>query len=148
MPLGHISETQTYIPYVGYNRKRYREIKWWGNRDRINYYIKKIVHGPEQEDLVKQCYDRVGKYIIPDNREKILIKKVYDPDRNIVKIYDMDERVLIGRVRDNYMMWDDMNNMLELIRNTDSTEKRNTVFIENLYKIDGICKYQKVDQNF
>ena len=65
-----------------------------------------------------------------------------------MKIYDMDKRVLIGRVRDNYEMWNDMNNMLELIRNTDSTEERNTVFIENRYKIDGICKYQKVDQSF
>ena len=33
MPLGYVSEVPTYIPCVGYNRKRYREIEWWGNRD-------------------------------------------------------------------------------------------------------------------
>ena len=99
------------------------------------------MHGPEQEDLVKQCYDRVGKYIIPDNREKILIKKVYDPDGNIVKIYDTDKRVLIGRVEDNYSEREDMRNMLELIERTKSTKERNTVFIENLYEIDRIGRY-------
>ena len=33
MPLGFIHEVLTEIPFVGRNRKRYREIEWWGNRD-------------------------------------------------------------------------------------------------------------------
>ena len=51
----------------------------------------------------------------------------------------------IGLVRDDYSQNQDMENMLELIEKTESTEERNTVFIENLYEIDGIRKYQKVD---
>ena len=106
------------------------------------------MHGPIQEDILKACYNRVGTYIIPENRKKILIKKIRDPDGKSKEIYNMDERVRIGLVRDDYSKGKDMENMLEIIRNTGSTEERNTVFIENLYKIDGICKYQKVDQNF
>ena len=90
----------------------------------------------------------MGKYIVPDNREKIVIKKNYDPDGNIVKIYDTDKRVFIGRVRDDYSESKDMENMLKIFRNTKGTEERNTVLIENLYKIHGICKYRRVDQSF
>ena len=90
----------------------------------------------------------MGKRIVPDNREKIIIKQFNDPDGNIVKIYDTDVRVLIGRVRDDYSESKDMENMLKIIRNTKSTEERNTAFIENLYKIDGISKYWKVDKSF
>ena len=77
MPLGYISEYSQMIPYVGPapNRKRYREIEWWGNRDRIDHYIKRIVHGPIQKCWMKRHSDRTGTYIIPDNRKKILIKK-------------------------------------------------------------------------
>ena len=65
-----------------------------------------------------------------------------------MKIYDADKRVFVGRVRDDYSESKDMENMLKIIRNTKSTEERNTAFIENLYKIDGIRKYGRVDQNF
>ena len=47
----------------------------------------------------------MGKRIIPDSYEKVCNKKFYDPDGNIVKIYDTDKRVLIGRVRDDYKIW-------------------------------------------
>ena len=77
--------------------------------------------------------------------KNILIKKVYNPNRNIKEIYDSDRRVHIGLVRDDYSQDQDVENMLELIEKTESTEERNTVFIENLYEIDGISKYQKVD---
>ena len=102
MPLGFIYEVSTHIPFVGPSRKRYREIKWWGNDDRIDYYIKKIVHGPILEDLLKAHYDRTGKYVIPENRKKILTKKVYNPYRNIKEIYDSDRRVCIRLVRDDH----------------------------------------------
>ena len=81
------------------------------------------------------------KRIIPDNYENVCIKKVYDPDGSIVKMYDSDERVLIGRVEDDYSEREDMRNMLELIGKTESTKERNTVFIENLYEIDRIGRY-------
>ena len=110
--------------------------------------MKKIVHGPLQEDPFRQYKDHTGKYVIPRNRKKILIKKIRDPDGNIKEIYYTDKRVPIVLVRDDFSQDQDVENMLELIGNTGSTEERNTVFIENLYKIDGICKYQKVDQNF
>ena len=41
-----------------------------------------------------------------------------------------------------------MRNMLELVGKTKSTKERNTIFIENLYKIDGIHKHQREDQVF
>ena len=103
------------------------------------------MHGPLQEDLLKAHSDCTGKYVIPRNRKKILIKKIHDPDRNIEKIYNSDMRVPIRLVRDDYSKGQDMKNMLELIGKTESTEERNRVFIENLYEIDGIQKYQKVD---
>ena len=65
-----------------------------------------------------------------------------------MKIYDTDVRVLIGRVRDDYSESKDMESMLNIIGNTKSSEERNTAFIENLYKIDGISKYWKVDKSF
>ena len=72
MPLGFVHEVSTHFPFVGCNRKRYREIEWWGNADRIDHYIKKIVHGPIQEDLLKAHYDCTGKYVKPENRKKTL----------------------------------------------------------------------------
>ena len=44
--------------------------------------------------------------------KKILIKKIYDPDRNIKKIYDTDEKVPIALIRDDYKIEEDMENML------------------------------------
>ena len=76
---------------------------------------------------------------------KILIKLIPDPDGNIKKIHDTDERVPIALVRDKYDEEEDTKNMLKLIRRTKSIEERNRVFIETLYEIDGIGKYQKVD---
>ena len=90
------------------------------------------MHGPLQEDLLKAHSDCTGKYVIPRNRKKILIKKNHDPDRNIKEIYDSDMRVPIGLDRDDYSQDQDVENMLELIEKTESTEERNTVFIENL----------------
>ena len=55
---------------------------------------------------------------------------------------------MIGRVEDNYSKGEDMENMLELVNKTKSTEERNAVFIKNLYKIDGIHKHQREDQVF
>ena len=103
------------------------------------------MHGPIQENFWKAHHDPTGKYVIPNNRKKILIKKIRDPDGNIKEIYDSDRKVPIRLVRDDYSEGQDMENMLKLIEKTESTEERNTVFIENLYEIDGIRKYQKVD---
>ena len=33
MPLGYIHEVATKILFIGRNRKRYREVEWWGNPD-------------------------------------------------------------------------------------------------------------------
>ena len=105
---GFIQEWSTFIPFVGpdLNRKRYRKIEWWGNDERIDYHLKKA------------HYDCIGKRIIPDSYKKVCIKKVYDPDGNIVKIYDTDRRVVIGRVEDDYSKGEDMENMLELVNKT------------------------------
>ena len=76
MRFGHISKYVTYIPGIGPDSKRYREWQYsWGNEEQIDYHIKKIVHGPKQEGYWEAKYDRVGKRIVPDNREKIVIKK-------------------------------------------------------------------------
>ena len=148
--MGFIHKVSRMIPYVGpaLNRKQYREIEWWGNSERINYHLKKIVHGPKQECYWKAHYDCVGKCTISDSYKKVCIKKVYDPDGNIVKIYDTDRRVVIGRVEDDYSKGEDMENMLELVENTKSTKERNTIFIENQYKIDGIHEHQREDRDF
>ena len=90
----------------------------------------------------------MGKRIVPDNREKIVIKNFYDPDGNIVKIYETDNRKLIGRDRDNYFVDTDLEDMSRIIRHIKNSDERNAAFIDRLCRIDGIHQYRRVDQDF
>ena len=93
-------------------------------------------------------FDGVGERVIPDSYEKVVYKKIYDPHGNIVKIYDTDTRVLIGRVKDDYSVDTDLEDMSKIIHHIKDLNKRNAAFIDHLYKIDGIHKYWRVDQDF
>ena len=92
--------------------------------------------------------DRVGNHIILNDYKKQVIKKIRDPHGNIVKIYDTDRHVVIGRVKDDYCVDTVLKNMSKIISHVKDSNKRNAAFIDNLYKIDGIHKYQRVDQDF
>ena len=65
-----------------------------------------------------------------------------------MKIYDTDRAVLIGRVKDDYSVNTDLENMSKINGRVKDLNKRNAAFIDHLYKIDGIHKYQRVDQDF
>ena len=130
------------------NREKYREIVFIGNIRRIAHYIMKIVQGPIQNSHLGALLDRVGGHIIPDDYKKQVITKIRDPHGNIIKIYDTDRHVVIRLVKDNYCVDTDLKKMLEIISHVKDSNKRNAAFIDDLYKIDGIHKYQRVEQDF
>ena len=67
----------------------------------------------------------------------------------LIEIYDTDESFAIDKIYDNYNVNNNLRMMLKTIEKVQGTKKRSIdEFIENLYESDGICKYQKVDQNF
>ena len=90
----------------------------------------------------------MGNHIIPDDYKEQVITKICDPHGNIVKIYDTDRHVVIGRVKDDYCVDTDLKKMSEIISHVKDSNKRNAAFIDDLYKIDGIHKYWRVDQDF
>ena len=64
----------------------------------------------------------------------------------MITIYDTDEKCRVDHVYGNYNVNNDLRMMLKTIEKVEETKKRSVdEFIENLYEIDGICKYQKVD---
>ena len=130
------------------NREKYREVLCIGNIRQIEYHIMKTVQGPIQDDHLGALLDRVGGHIIPDDYKKQVITKICDPHGNIIKIYDTDREVVIGLVKDDYCVDTDLKKMSKIISQVKDSNKRNTAFIDNLYKIDGIHKYQRVDQDF
>ena len=108
----------------------------------------KTIQGPIQNDHLGALLDRVGKDIIPDDYKRKYIKEIRGPHGNIVKVYDTDRDVVIGRVKDDYCVDTDLKRMLKIISHVKDSNKRNAAFIDNLYKIDGIHKYRRVDQDF
>ena len=64
----------------------------------------------------------------------------------MIRIYNTDERCNVDKVYNNYNINDDLRMMLNTIEDVKGTKKRSVdKFIESLYEIDGIRKYQKVD---
>ena len=106
----------------------------------------KRVQGPEKESHLGALLDRVGALIIPDDYKGKVIKEIRAPHREIVKVYDTDRHVIIGRVKDNYCIDADLKKMLEIISHVKDSKKRNTMFIDDLYKIDDrITKFHKIE---
>ena len=54
--------------------------------------------------------------------------------------------MVLGRVKDDYRMDKDLRKMSEIILNTKDSNKRNAMFINDLYKIDErITKFHRVE---
>ena len=106
----------------------------------------KRVQGPEKESHLGALLDRVGDLVIPDNYKDKVIKETCVPHREIVKVYDTDRHVIIGRVKDDYCIDTDLRKMSEIIHHVKDSNKRNAVFIDNLYKIDDrITKFHRIE---
>ena len=97
------------------NRERYREVYYIGNIRQIEHYIMKTVQGPIQNDHLGALLDCVGYHIIPDDYKRKFIKEIRGPHGNIVKVYDTDRHVVIGRVKDDYCVDTDLKKMLKII---------------------------------
>ena len=71
-----------------------------------------------------------------------LIKEIRAPHGEIVKVYDTDRHVIIGRVKDDYCIEEDLRKMSEIIHNVKVSNKRNA----GLYKNDNrITKYHRME---
>ena len=109
----------------------------------------KTVQGPKREDnyenhlanLLECC----GDLVFPDDYKDKIIKEIRAPHGEIVKVYDTDRYVIIGRVND-YCIEEDLRKMSEIIHNVKDSNKRNATFINDLYKIDErITRFPKVE---
>ena len=84
----------------------------------------------------------MGKHIIPLSLKNHVIFKFTNYNGKSIKVYNTDKQVLLKRILDNYYVVTDMDNMLGAIERTRGTNKRSTdLFLDNLYWLDGICKY-------
>ena len=126
------------------------EVFYSGNRHQIETYIMKKMQGPRREDTYENnlanIFDKCGKMVYPANTEDKIIWEVRAPHGELIKIYDTDRRVILGRVKDDYRMDKDLRKMSEIILNTKDSKKRNAAFIDDLYKIDErITRFQKIE---
>ena len=126
------------------------EVFYSGNRHRIETYIMKRMQGPRREDTYENhlanIFDECGEFVVPANTKKRIIWEVRAPHGELIKIYDTDGCVTLGRVKDDYRMDTDLEKMSEIILNTKDSKKRNAAFIDDLYKIDErITRFQKVE---
>ena len=111
------------------NREKYIEVWYSGNRRRIETYIMKRVQGPKREDTYKNdlanLLEACGKMVYPANTKDKIIWEVRAPHGELIKIYDTDRRVVLGRVKDDYHMDKDLRKMSEIVLNTkDSKNKK------------------------
>ena len=54
--------------------------------------------------------------------------------------------MIVGRVKDDYCIEEDLRKMLEIIHNVKDSNKRNAAFIDGLYKNDNrITKYHRME---
>ena len=89
----------------------------------------------------------MGHYVIPPSR-KILPFKFTDYNEKVVKVYDLDRRVRLERILHNYYVYHNIHYMSRIIERTKGTNKRNTEFLDDIYWMEGIHKYWKVQNNF
>ena len=109
----------------------------------------KTVQGPKREDNYKNhlanLRERCGRMFFPDDYKDKIINEIRAPHGEIIKVYDTDRHVVIGRVKDNYCIDEDLTKMSEIIHNVKDSNKRNAAFIDDLYKIDErITRFQKL----
>ena len=133
------------------DRERYTKVWYSGNRQRIEAYIMKRVQGPKREDTNKNhlanLLEPCGRLVYPVNTKDKIIWKVRAPHGEIIKIYDTDRRIVLGRVKDDYCMDKDLRKMSEIIHNVKDSNKRNAAFIDGLYKNDDrITKYHRMER--
>ena len=110
----------------------------------------KTVQGPKREDNIKNhaanLLERCGKLVFPNDYKDKIIKEIRAPHGEIVKVYDTDRHVIIGRVKDDYCIEEDLRKMSEIIHNVKDSNKRNAAFIDGLYKNDNrITKYHRME---
>ena len=87
-----------------------------------------------------------GRPRFPDNYKDKVIKEIRAPHGEIVKVYDTDRHVIIGRVKDDYCIDMDLRKMSEIISHVKDSNKRNAMFIDDLYKIDDrITKFHRIE---
>ena len=144
-------QQEVWLPNQYYpDGEKYIEVYYLGNRDRIETYIMKRVQGPKREDTYKNdlanLLEACGNMVYPANTKDKIIWEVRAPHGELIKIYDTDRRVVLGRVKDDYRMDKDLRKMSEIILNTKDSNKRNATFINDLYKIDErITKFHRVE---
>ena len=64
----------------------------------------------------------------------------------LIKVYDTVKKVLLDRILNDYYIHTDLNNMLWTIEKTRGSNKRSAdMFLDILYWIDQIRKYQNID---
>ena len=106
--------------------------------------------GPRREDTYENSlaniFDKCGELVIPKDHKDRVIWEVRAPHGELIKIYDTDRRVVLGRVKDDYRMDKDLRKMSEIILNTKDSKKRNAAFIEDLYKInERMTRFQRIE---
>ena len=132
------------------NRGKYIKVYYSRNRRQIKHYIMKRVQGPKREDTYENhlasLLDPVGDLVFSDNYKDKVIKELCAPHGEIVKVYDTDRHVIIGRVKDDYCIDAGLKKLSEIISHVKDSNKRNAVFIDNLYKIDDrITKFHRIE---
>ena len=148
---GHIEQMEVWPPHQYYpDGEMWRELYYYGNRHRLETYVMKKKQGPRREDTYENhlanIFDESGEFVVPDNTKKRIIWEVRAPHGELIKIYDTDGCVSLGRVKDDYRMDTDLEKMSEIVLNTKDSKKRNAAFIDDLYKIDErITRFQKLE---
>ena len=106
----------------------------------------KRVQGPKKDDHLGALLDHVGDLNIPDDYKDKVIKEIRAPHGEIVKVYDTDRELTIGRLKDDYCIDADLKKMSEIISHVKDSNKRNAAFIDDLYKIDDrITKFHRIE---
>ena len=110
----------------------------------------KRVQGPKRErnyeNHLANLLERCGKLVFPNDYKDKIIKEIRAPHGEIVKVYDTDRHVIIGRVKDDYCIEEDLRKMSEIIHNVKDPNKRNAALIDGLYKNDNrIAKYHRME---
>ena len=113
--------------------------KWYPDRARLRR-LRKRVQGPLQLGYWYRKYDRTGKYIYPS--EKHVIKKYKNSYGDVVKIYNTDEERILDEVFNEYFMYRDLVDMLDVAQEKKiPEEKRIDKFLKRVY---GDTTYNRI----
>ena len=94
--------------------------------------IKKKVEGPLQLGYWRRKYDQTGKYVYLS--EKHVINKYKNSYGDVVKIYDIEEERILDEVFNEYFMYRDLVDMLDVAQEKKiPEEKRIDEFLKRVY---------------